>query len=427
MHHDDPRAQLLRQVLGPDQLAPRVAAPDPLGDQQAGRVHGEHRHAVVVRQPPEHVDVLADRVRGDHHLDPVVAEAGRDLERVRRPVREDGRGGQRHQASRRRIRMAHHDSFRNWAAPARSRAALASLCGGGAAARAPRAGAGVSAPGPDPAQCRQPPVPSCPWRRLRPRPSSARSAAGGPPNGPGAAASARPGARWSRPPRRRLLGRARRRGGAGRRRPRPPGRPDRGRWTPRAAGARPTGLDELDRVLGGGLVPGAVVLLAGEPGVGKSTLLLEAGALAAAVGPGAVRHRRGVGRPGPAARRPDRRGRGRTSTSRPRQTLGALLGHVAVVQPQLLIVDSVQTITADGVDGTPGGVTQIREVTAALMAVAKQQAADHGAGRPRHQGRLDRRAAGAGAPGGCRAALRGRPARAVPDGARGEEPVRPDR
>src|ERR1700747_2594797 len=52
------------------------------------------------------------------------------------------------------------------------------------------------------------------------------------------------------------------------------------------ASARPTGLDELDRVLGGGLVPGAVLLLAGEPGVGKSTLLLEAGALAAAQGPG---------------------------------------------------------------------------------------------------------------------------------------------
>jgi DNA repair protein RadA/Sms len=53
----------------------------------------------------------------------------------------------------------------------------------------------------------------------------------------------------------------------------------------RAASARPTGLDELDRVLGGGLVPGAVVLLAGEPGVGKSTLLLEAGALVSDSGP----------------------------------------------------------------------------------------------------------------------------------------------
>src|SRR5215468_9758198 len=52
-----------------------------------------------------------------------------------------------------------------------------------------------------------------------------------------------------------------------------------------AACVRPTGLDELDRVLGGGLVPGAVVLLAGEPGVGKSTLLLEAGALVSRTGP----------------------------------------------------------------------------------------------------------------------------------------------
>src|SRR5580692_6214214 len=50
------------------------------------------------------------------------------------------------------------------------------------------------------------------------------------------------------------------------------------------AAARPTGMDEFDRVLGGGLVPGAVLLLAGEPGVGKSTLLLETSALVAASG-----------------------------------------------------------------------------------------------------------------------------------------------
>src|ERR1700740_1816143 len=57
-----------------------------------------------------------------------------------------------------------------------------------------------------------------------------------------------------------------------------------GRVDAQAARARPTGMSELDRVLGGGLVPGAVVLLAGEPGVGKSTLLLEAGALASESG-----------------------------------------------------------------------------------------------------------------------------------------------
>ena len=70
----------------------------------------------------------------------------------------------------------------------------------------------------------------------------------------------------------------------GRRRPAPPAVPI-GQVDATDATARPTGLDELDRVLGGGLVPGAVLLLAGEPGVGKSTLLLEAGALVAESGP----------------------------------------------------------------------------------------------------------------------------------------------
>src|ERR1700733_9083171 len=64
------------------------------------------------------------------------------------------------------------------------------------------------------------------------------------------------------------------------------------------ASARPTGLDELDRVLGGGLVPGAVLLLAGEPGGGKSTLLLEAGALVAASGPVLHITREGAARAG---------------------------------------------------------------------------------------------------------------------------------
>ena len=72
------------------------------------------------------------------------------------------------------------------------------------------------------------------------------------------------------------------------------------------ARARPTGVSELDRVLGGGLIPGSVVLLAGEPGVGKSTLLLAVAAQAAAARPGAVRHRRGVRGPGAAARRAHR-------------------------------------------------------------------------------------------------------------------------
>src|SRR4249920_2043843 len=139
-----------------------------------------------------------------------------------------------------------------------------------------------------------------------------------------------------------------------------------------AAGARPTGLGELDRVLGGGLVPGAVVLLAGEPGVGKSTLLLAAGALAAARGP--VLYVTGEESAAQVRLRADRIGAVGPRLYLAAETeLAALLAHVEAVQPQLLIVDSVQTITAPGVEGTPGGVTQIREVTSALMAVAKRQ------------------------------------------------------
>ncbi len=140
----------------------------------------------------------------------------------------------------------------------------------------------------------------------------------------------------------------------------------------RAASTRPTGMDELDRVLGGGLVPGAVVLLAGEPGVGKSTLLLEAGALASESGK--VLYVTGEESAAQVRLRADRIGAVGSQLYLAAETeLSALLAHVEAVQPQLLIVDSVQTITAAGVEGTPGGVTQIREVTAALMAVAKQQ------------------------------------------------------
>jgi DNA repair protein RadA/Sms len=139
-----------------------------------------------------------------------------------------------------------------------------------------------------------------------------------------------------------------------------------------AAHARPTGLGELDRVLGGGLVPGAVVLVAGEPGVGKSTLLLQAGALAAASGP--VLYVTGEESVAQVRLRADRTGAVSKGLFLAAETdLDALLEHVDAVDPRLLIVDSVQTICAAGVDGAPGGVTQIREITAALTALAKQR------------------------------------------------------
>ena len=138
------------------------------------------------------------------------------------------------------------------------------------------------------------------------------------------------------------------------------------------AHARPTGMDELDRVLGGGLVPGAVVLLAGEPGVGKSTLLLEAGALAA--GSGRVLYVTGEESAAQVRLRADRIGAVSDELFLAAETdFAALLEHVQAVSPALLIVDSVQTITAAGIDGAPGGVTQVREITSALMTLAKQR------------------------------------------------------
>ena len=140
-----------------------------------------------------------------------------------------------------------------------------------------------------------------------------------------------------------------------------------------AARARPTGVGELDRVLGGGLVPGAVVLLAGEPGVGKSTLLLEVAARAAR-DDAPVLIVTGEESAAQVRLRAERTGALRPSLYLAAETdLGALLSHVDAVRPQLLVVDSVQTIGSGEVDGTPGGVTQVRAVAAAVIAVAKER------------------------------------------------------
>jgi DNA repair protein RadA/Sms len=139
------------------------------------------------------------------------------------------------------------------------------------------------------------------------------------------------------------------------------------------ARARPTGVAELDRVLGGGLVPGAVVLLAGEPGVGKSTLLLDVAQRWAAGGSPAlvVSGEESVSQ---VRLRAERIGALHDQLYLAAETdLGAVLGHLDEVKPGLLVLDSVQTISAPGTDGVPGGVTQVRGVTAALVAVAKER------------------------------------------------------
>ncbi|MBA3417849.1 MAG: DNA repair protein RadA [Geodermatophilaceae bacterium] len=141
-----------------------------------------------------------------------------------------------------------------------------------------------------------------------------------------------------------------------------------------AARARPTGVAELDRVLGGGLVPGAVVLLAGEPGVGKSTLLLEVAARYAESGPQRALIVTGEESAAQVRLRAERTGSIHDRLYLAAETdLSALLSHLDEVSPGLLVVDSVQTISAATVDGSAGGVTQVRAVAAALIAVAKER------------------------------------------------------
>ncbi|TNC41021.1 DNA repair protein RadA, partial [Mumia zhuanghuii] len=135
--------------------------------------------------------------------------------------------------------------------------------------------------------------------------------------------------------------------------------------------SRPSGIAELDRVLGGGFVPGAVVLLAGEPGVGKSTLLLEVAARWAR-GLATTLYVSGEESTAQIRLRADRTHAIHDSLYLAAETdLGAVLAHIDEVKPSLLVVDSVQTIGSSGVDGVPGGVTQVREVASTLIQVAK--------------------------------------------------------
>ena len=137
-----------------------------------------------------------------------------------------------------------------------------------------------------------------------------------------------------------------------------------------AAKVIPTGIGEFDRVLGRGVVPGSVILLAGEPGVGKSTLLLEAAKHWARAGRRVlyVTGEESAGQVGcaPSAPMPSTR----TSTWPPNPTWRRCSARHRR-DPTLLIVDSVQTMIATDADGVHGGVTQIRAVTTALVSLAK--------------------------------------------------------
>jgi DNA repair protein RadA/Sms len=142
-----------------------------------------------------------------------------------------------------------------------------------------------------------------------------------------------------------------------------------------SARAVPTGIAELDRVLGGGVVPGAVMLLAGDPGVGKSTLLLEVAHRWAAQGSGGPSlYITGEESAGQVRLRAERTGSVHQRLYLAAESdLSAVLGHVDAVRPGLLVIDSVQTVQSPEAEGSPGGVTQVRAVTTALVALAKER------------------------------------------------------
>src|SRR5207248_8032178 len=144
---------------------------------------------------------------------------------------------------------------------------------------------------------------------------------------------------------------------------------------PLASGVtRPTGIGELDRVLGGGLVPGSVTLLGGEPGIGKSTLLLQAVAALARGGARCL-----VVSAEESAQQVRTRA-DRLNAVAPNlylvaeTSLGHVLAHVDELAPDVLVVDSVQTIYDADLGSAPGSVAQVRECAARLVREAKERA-----------------------------------------------------
>jgi DNA repair protein RadA/Sms len=134
----------------------------------------------------------------------------------------------------------------------------------------------------------------------------------------------------------------------------------------------PTGIEEFDRVLGGGLVAGGVVLIGGDPGIGKSTLLLQAGAALGAA------HRTlyvtGEESVHQVALRAQRLGLVNAPVELLAEVqLEAIVGAIGSAQPEVVVVDSIQTTYTEALQSAPGSVAQVRECAAQLTRLAKQR------------------------------------------------------
>jgi DNA repair protein RadA/Sms len=133
---------------------------------------------------------------------------------------------------------------------------------------------------------------------------------------------------------------------------------------------RTTGIGELDRVLGGGMVAGSLILLGGDPGVGKSTLLIQA--LAGLAAGGRVLYATGEESIAQTALRARRVGAAAAALSVVAETdVERILGHAQAQPPAVLAVDSVQTVYTPMLDSIPGSLAQVRECASRLMQFAK--------------------------------------------------------
>lgn len=135
----------------------------------------------------------------------------------------------------------------------------------------------------------------------------------------------------------------------------------------------PTGIEEFDRVLGGGLVPGGVILLGGDPGIGKSTLLLQA---MASIG---VSRRAlyvtGEESADQIALRAQRLGLINATVELLAEVqLEAIVGAIRTQRPDVVVIDSIQTVYTEALESAPGSVAQVRECAAQLTRLAKQTA-----------------------------------------------------
>ena len=141
------------------------------------------------------------------------------------------------------------------------------------------------------------------------------------------------------------------------------------RADPRAA----TGLEEFDRVLGGGLVPGGVVLLGGDPGIGKSTLLLQA--LAAIGASRRSLYVTGEESPEQVAMRAQRLGLVNAPVELLAEVqLETIASAIRTRRPEVVVIDSIQTLYTEALESAPGSVAQVRECAAQLTRLAKQSA-----------------------------------------------------